>query len=65
MTRVPAAHSRILFVNDPFAGYDMLFIAQLVWNDPSLDIQLSRKMPLGAGQFDRVFTFAGSVLSPP
>jgi hypothetical protein len=61
----PRAHSRVLFVNDPLEGYDMLYVAELVWNDPSLDIQLSRKM-LGfsrdAGRFDGVFVFRGSVL---
>jgi hypothetical protein len=57
----PKHRSRILFVNDPFEGFDMLFIAELIWNDPSLDIQLSRKVPasiaLQAGAYDEVFVF--------
>jgi len=63
---VPKANSKVLFVNDPFDGFDMLFIAELIWNDPTLDIQLSQKMPAlssrNSNAFDEIFTFEGSVL---
>jgi hypothetical protein len=60
---VPKPGSRILFVDDPFDDYNMLFIAQLVWNDHSLYIQLSRKMPApDADSFDEVFVFDGPIL---
>ncbi|HLH42099.1 MAG TPA: hypothetical protein VKV74_03860 [Bryobacteraceae bacterium] len=38
----PPSHSRVVFLNDPFTGYDMLFIAALVWRDPTIDIHLQR-----------------------
>lgn len=54
-------HSRIVFLNDPFEGWDMAFIAQLWFRDRSLDIKLDRKTPLTREELDRadhVFTFA-------
>jgi len=41
-----AAGSHIVFLNDPFQEYDMLFIAELYFNDHSLEIRLNRKTPI-------------------
>jgi hypothetical protein len=54
-------HSSIVFLNDPFEGYDMAFIAQLWFRDRSLEIKLDRKTPFTReelAQADHVFTFA-------
>jgi hypothetical protein len=53
-------HSRIVFLNDPFEGWDMAFIAQLWFRDRSLDIKLDRKTPFTPEELacaDYVFTF--------
>jgi hypothetical protein len=43
----PARHSRIVFLNDPFPDrYDTLFIAALLWRDPSLEINLQQRYTL-------------------
>jgi hypothetical protein len=59
----PAAspNSRIVFLNDPFEGWDMEFIAELWFRDRTLDIKLDRKTPLTREELacaDHVFTFA-------
>jgi hypothetical protein len=49
----PKPSSKVLIVNGPWEhGYDMLFIAQLVWNDPTIQIALSRTPPppVGSGR---------------
>jgi hypothetical protein len=54
-------HSHIVFLNDPFEGWDMAFIAQLWFRDRSLDIRLDRKTPFTPEELahaDHVFTFA-------
>jgi hypothetical protein len=54
-------HSRVVFLNDPFEGWDMAFIAQLWFRDRSLEIRLDRKTPFTPeelAQADHVFTFA-------
>ena len=54
-------HSRIVFLNDPFEGWDMAFIAQLWFRDRSIEIKLDRKTPFTReelAQADHVFTFA-------
>jgi hypothetical protein len=54
-------HSRIVFLNDPFEGWDMAFIAQLWFRDRSLEIKLDRKTPITREELahaDHVFTFA-------
>lgn len=58
----PAPKSRVLFIDDPFEDWDMLFIAQLVWRDPTIDVTLSRKLPERPGpeelqSFDYVLAF--------
>ena len=43
----PSPHSLVVFLRSPFpADYDTLFIAALVWNDPTLNIWLQYKHPL-------------------
>ncbi len=54
-------HSHVVFRNDPFDGWDMVFIAQLWFRDRSLDIKLDRKTPLTPEELahaDYVFDFA-------
>ena len=55
----PAPHSRVLFLKDPFKDWDTHFIATLVWNDHTLNVQLAHKMesPPDPAQFDWVLTF--------
>jgi hypothetical protein len=51
----------VVFLNDPFEGWDMAFIAQLWFRDRSLEIRLDRKTPFTPeelAQADHVFTFA-------
>jgi len=58
-------HSHIVFLNDPFEGWDMAFIAQLWFRDRSLDIRLDRKTPFTREELahaDYVFTFANGRL---
>ena len=58
-------HSRIVFLNDPFEGWDMAFIAELWFRDRSLEIRLDRKTPSTReelAQADHVFTFANGKL---
>jgi hypothetical protein len=61
----PAPHSRIIFVKDPFPdGYDTLFSSTLVWNDPTLTIDLGMKfspMP-DLSTYDWVLTFEDGAL---
>jgi len=59
--------AKVLFIDDPFEGWDTLFIARLWFRDPSLDVTLSRKLdrPLTADHldsYDRVFAFKGGSL---
>ena len=58
-------HSCVVFLNDPFEGWDMAFIAQLWFRDRSLEFRLDRKTPLAADELARanyVFTFTGEKL---
>jgi hypothetical protein len=58
-------HSHIVFLNDPFEGWDMAFIAQLWFRDRSLDIRLDRKTPFTQEELaraDHIFTFANGRL---
>src|SRR5439155_18701538 len=51
-------HSTVVFLDDPFEGYDMFFIAQLWFRDPTLVIRLQRKTPLspaGLARADYLF----------
>lgn len=43
----PAPHSFVVFLNSPFPEYyDTLFIAALVWKDPTIEIWLQNKHPV-------------------
>jgi hypothetical protein len=42
----PRPHDRIVFLNDPFTGWDMLFIAELTFRDRSLEWFLQNKSHL-------------------
>ncbi|HEY7338559.1 MAG TPA: hypothetical protein VH639_26970 [Bryobacteraceae bacterium] len=43
----PPPHSTVVLLNDPFAGHwDTLFIAALIWRDPSINIYLQHTAPL-------------------
>jgi hypothetical protein len=50
----PASHSFVVFLNDPFpSGYDTLFIASLIWNDPTIRINLQNRYRLPASELDK------------
>jgi len=51
------AHSDVAFLNDPFDGWDMLFIAELWFRDRSLRFHLQRKVPLSAEELSRMTVF--------
>jgi hypothetical protein len=56
----PRHDSRIVFLNDPFPGFDTLFIASLWWNDHTLRIQLQNHAHLPERELsgmDYVFDF--------
>ncbi len=42
--------STVVFLNDPFTGWDMAFIADLWFHDRSLNIKLQRKTPLAGDE---------------
>jgi hypothetical protein len=60
----PPPHSHVIFVNDPFEYWDMLLIADLYWNDRTIDIKLGKKLPKlpDLNSFDWVLTFEGESL---
>ena len=54
--------SNVVFLNDPFQDFDMYFIAVLWFRDPTVPIDLARKMnpppsPADIEKFDFVFAF--------
>ena len=55
----PRPNSHIIFLKDPFQDWDTFFIATLVWNDRSLDIQLADKLstPPDLDRYDWILTF--------
>jgi hypothetical protein len=54
----PPAHSWVVFLNDPFTGYDALFISALVWRDSTIDIHLQRKYQLPEAELAKAkYTF--------
>ena len=60
----PGPHSRVLFLHDPWEGYDTLFMALLVWDDHTLTIDLDRKLttPPDPAGYDWVLSFEGKEL---
>ncbi len=61
----PKHGSRVIVVNDPWPdGWDMTFIAELAWDDPSVAITMSRRLPSPPGpeelaKYDSVLEFEG------
>jgi hypothetical protein len=54
-------HGTVAFLDDPFDGWDMQFIAQLWFRDPTLKVLLQRKTPLSPNAIaraDHVFNAA-------
>jgi hypothetical protein len=50
----PVSHSIVVFLNDPFPQYfDTLFIASLVWKDPTVVIWLQNRLHLPASELGR------------
>ncbi len=63
----PAHHAKVIFLNNPFNDFDALFIAQLVWNDPTVEIKLANYMPSmptadELQSFDWIMAFDGQKL---
>ncbi len=58
-------YSRVVFENDPFNGWDMVFIAEAWFRDRTLEYRLTRKTPLSSEELaraDYIFTFEGDRL---
>jgi hypothetical protein len=39
-------HDKVVFLNDPFDAFDMAFIADLTFRDPTVSVRLHKKVPL-------------------
>lgn len=50
-------HSTVVFLNDPFDGWDMAFIAELWFHDRTVDVRLQKKTPLSAEELARAYQF--------
>ena len=53
-------HSTVVFLNDPFDGFDMAFIAELWFRQPGLTIKLHKKTPFTPEELakvDHLFTW--------
>src|SRR5262249_34839178 len=63
----PMRAATVLVLNDPFDGFDTMFIARLFWRDPTIQIFLGNRfdVPITAEkirEFDWVLSFEGSTL---
>jgi hypothetical protein len=63
----PRPGSRVMILNSPFDGWDAYFIAELVWNDRSMEIRMGDKSPAPPSaeelrSFDWVLAFDGNRL---
>lgn len=60
----PAPNSTVLFLNNPFADWDIWFISELEWNDHSIDVKLANKMETAPDpkDFNWVLAFDGDQL---
>ena len=60
----PPPNSRILILNDPFEYWDMRLIADVFWNDHTLDIDLGKKMsePPDPNSYNWVLAWEGETL---
>jgi hypothetical protein len=59
-------NSTVVFLNDPFDGFDMAFIAELWFRQPNLNIRLNRKTPFTSEELakaDHLLTFEKGTLS--
>jgi hypothetical protein len=59
-------NSTVVFLNDPFDGFDMAFIAELCFRQPGLNIRLNRKTPFTPEELaavDHVLTFEQGILT--
>ncbi len=58
-------HSTVVFLNDPFDGWDMAFIAELWFRDPTVTVRLQKKTPLPPEELaraDALFDWRGGKL---
>ncbi|HLH19782.1 MAG TPA: hypothetical protein VKX45_21340 [Bryobacteraceae bacterium] len=46
-------HTTVVFLNDPFDGWDMAFIAELWFRDPTVTVRLQKKTPLSPDELAR------------
>lgn len=58
---------KVLFLDDPFDDWDMVFIARLWFRDPTLEVDLAKRTTRPApvselGKYDRVLKFEGKTL---
>jgi hypothetical protein len=59
----PRHGSRVMIINDPWKhDWDMIFIAELAWDDPSLQVTLANRLPAPPGpeelaKYDSVLEF--------
>jgi len=60
----PAPNSRVIVLSNPFADWDVLFIAVLTWHDHSIDVNLANKLdaPPVLADYNWVLTFEGEEL---
>ncbi|HML18599.1 MAG TPA: hypothetical protein VK419_16325 [Bryobacteraceae bacterium] len=63
----PAPGSRVMILSSPFNGWDAYFIAELAWNDRSIQIQMGDKSPQPPSaeelkSFDWVLAFDRDIL---
>jgi hypothetical protein len=61
----PKPASSVVFMHDPFEGFDTLFIARLVWDDPSIVVFLqnhAKLSPQEIASVDYEFDFADGKL---
>ncbi len=49
----PQPRSTVVFLNDPLGSFDMLFIAELVFLDRTVDIRLNRQTPLAPEEISK------------
>ena len=53
-------NSTVVFLDDPFEGFDMAFIAELWFRQPGLNIRLHKKTPFTAEELakaDHLFSY--------
>jgi hypothetical protein len=56
----PKRGQRVIYLNNPFADWDIVFISKLVWNVPDVDVQILQKLPGAKPEtFDAVLDFEG------